>query len=70
MNMNVQTIRIGSEKAVLVPVKAWEKIMSALEDLDDIAAFDRAKKNDDGTRYTLEEVRQRLAKKSLPSPAP
>ena len=64
MNMNVQTISIGSEKAVLVPAKAWKKIVSALEDLDDIIAYDRAKKNDDGTYYSLEEVKQRLAQKS------
>jgi len=67
---NLQTISIGAEKAVLVPVKVWKKILSALEDLDDIIAYDRAKKNDDGTYYSLEEVRQRLAMKSMTPSTP
>jgi DNA polymerase III sliding clamp (beta) subunit (PCNA family) len=64
MNIQVQKINIGVESAVIVPVKAWEKIVSALEDLDDVIAYDRAKKKDDGIRISFEDVKKRIAKKS------
>ena len=64
MKINVQKIKVGAENAVIVTAKEWEKIKSALEELDDIAALDRAVQGDDGTRYSIEEVEQmRLAKK-------
>ena len=64
MKINVQKIKIGAENAVIVSAKEWTKIKSALEELDDIAALDRAVQNDDGTRYSIEEVEQiRLTKK-------
>lgn len=33
----------GRRKAVLVPLEAWERILEALEELDDIRAYDEAK---------------------------
>lgn len=30
-------------KAVVVPVDEWERILEALEELDDVRAYDRAK---------------------------
>jgi len=64
MKINVQKIQIGAENAVIVSAREWQKIKAALEELDDIAAIDRAVQGDDGTRYSIEEVEQsRLAKK-------
>ena len=34
----------GVRKAVLVPIAEWERILEALEDLDDIHAYDAAKR--------------------------
>ncbi len=33
----------GQKKAVVVPVAEWEQILEALEELDDIRAYDKAK---------------------------
>lgn len=33
----------GRQKAVVVPIDEWRKILEALEDLDDIRAYDEAK---------------------------
>ena len=35
----------GNRKAVVVPISVWEKIVEALEELDDIRAYDDAKMN-------------------------
>ena len=35
----------GKKKAVVAPVAEWEKIRQALEELDDIRAYDKAKSN-------------------------
>ena len=34
----------GHRKAVVVPISAWEQIIAALEELDDIRAYDEAKR--------------------------
>jgi len=34
----------GHRKAVVVPVGEWEQVIAALEELDDIQAYDEAKK--------------------------
>ena len=64
MQVQVQKINIGSESAVVVPATIWARIVSAMEDLEDIIAYDRAKKKDDGVRFSLEEVEKRLARKT------
>ena len=33
----------GNKKAVVVPMSEWQKILDALEELDDIKAYDGAK---------------------------
>ena len=68
MNMQVQKIHIGSESAVIVPSTIWEKMMSAMEDLEDIIAYDRAKKNDDGIRFSFEDVEKRIMRKTKRNP--
>ena len=64
LKIEFHEIQIGSERVVIIPVKVWKKILSKLEDLDDIAAYDRAVKEDDGVYYTLEEVEKRIAEKA------
>jgi len=59
-DIRVQKINIGDEKAVILSAKDWKKFVSAFEDLADAAAYDRAKKRDDGTYYTAEEAREIL----------
>ena len=34
----------GQRTAAIIPMKAWEQIVEALEELDDIRAYDGAKK--------------------------
>ena len=33
----------GKKKAIVVPISEWQKILEALEELDDIKAYDEAK---------------------------
>ena len=33
----------GNKKAVMVPISEWQKILVALEELNDIKAYDQAK---------------------------
>jgi PHD/YefM family antitoxin component YafN of YafNO toxin-antitoxin module len=40
----------GKKVAVLLPIKDYKKILEELEELQDIRAYDAAKKNDDGSR--------------------
>ena len=48
----VQVIEQGGRPAFYVlPAALWEKVRGKVEDLDDVAAYDRAVASDDGTRY-------------------
>jgi hypothetical protein len=33
----------GNRKAVVVPIGEWQQVLSALEELDDVRAYDEAK---------------------------
>jgi PHD/YefM family antitoxin component YafN of YafNO toxin-antitoxin module len=33
----------GRKKSVVIPVSEWEKVLEAMEELDDIRAYDEAK---------------------------
>lgn len=46
----------GNKTAVVLSMKKYNKLMEHLEDLADIRAYDEAKKNDDGVRFTFEEA--------------
>ncbi len=35
----------GNRKAIVVPIADWQRIVEALEELEDIRAYDEAKKN-------------------------
>lgn len=53
----------GKKVGVLLSMKEYKKIISELEELDDIRLFDLAKKQDDGTRILFSDyLKKRRAK--------
>ena len=51
----------SEQKAVVIQVEEWEKIVEKLEELDDIEAYDKAKKLNDETipfKQAIEEIEQ------------
>jgi hypothetical protein len=46
----------GEKSAVTIPTKDYEKIMGALEDLEDVRLYDEVKKNDSGERIPMKEA--------------
>ena len=68
MSMKVQKIGNGSKGAVIVPEKTWKNFVSALEDLVDTVAYDRAKRNDDGTRFSMEDIEKIIQRKNRAKP--
>lgn len=46
----------GNKTAVVLSIKKYNKLMERLEDLEDIRAYDEAKKNDDGVRIPFDEA--------------
>ena len=56
----------GKKLAVVLPIKDYNKLIEELEDLEDVKAFDEAKKEDDGTRISLDDyVKNRKSKKNV-----
>ena len=54
----------GNKTAVLLPIKKYNKMIEQLEDLPDIKLYDEAKRDDDGTRISLEDyMKSRESKK-------
>ncbi len=45
----------GNKVAVIVPIHDYEKMVDAIEELEDIKLYDEAKKEDDGSRISLED---------------
>ena len=45
----------GNKIAVIVPIQDYEKMMEEIEELEDIKLYDEAKKEDNGSRISLEE---------------
>ena len=43
----VQTIELGGERAVIVPLKVWEELIERFEQMEDIALLDEAKADPD-----------------------
>ena len=57
----VQVIEQDGKPAFYVlPAALWELVRDAVEDAEDVAAFDRAKAADDGARYPAAVVRAEL----------
>ena len=50
--------------SLVIPAKTWKNFVSALEDLIDTVSYDRAKQNDDGTRFTMEDIDKLIQRKS------
>ena len=50
--------------AVLLPIKKYNKLIEKLEDLEDVRLYDEAKREDDGSRISLEDyIKSRELKK-------
>jgi PHD/YefM family antitoxin component YafN of YafNO toxin-antitoxin module len=45
----------GNKIAVILPIQDYEKMMEEIEELEDIKLYDEAKKEDNGSRISLEE---------------
>jgi len=55
----------GNKTAVLLPIKKYNKMIEQLEDLHDIKLYDEAKRDDDGSRISLEDyMKSRGSKKN------
>lgn len=52
----VGILKNNSVKAVLLSENMYEKILEYIEDLEDAALVEKRMKNDDWTRYTMEEI--------------
>jgi PHD/YefM family antitoxin component YafN of YafNO toxin-antitoxin module len=53
----------GNRKAVVVPISSWEQILEALDELDDIRAYDEAKREPSNPvpfEQALSEIRERM----------
>ncbi|NOS90673.1 MAG: hypothetical protein HOP30_02015 [Cyclobacteriaceae bacterium] len=60
------TDHLGKKQGVLLSIKEYNKILKDLEELDDIRAFDSAKKKDNGVRIPLDIYwKKRIAKSQL-----
>ena len=53
----------GKKSMVILPVKEFETIMEALEDLEDVRMYDKAKQDDDGVRIPMSEVFKEIESK-------
>ncbi len=45
----------GKKVSVILPIKQYEKLLKKLDDMEDLRLYDDSKKDDDGTRITLED---------------
>lgn len=54
------SIQIGKEPVVILPLKKWEKIKELLEDLEDAVRFNKAFEESRGEKLiSLEEVKRK-----------
>jgi hypothetical protein len=54
----------GKRTAVVIPIEKYNKLMEHLDDLEDVRLYDEAKKEDDGSRISLEDyMKSRESKK-------
>ena len=44
----------GNKSMVILPAKEFDALMEAIEDMEDVRLYDKAKKNDDGERIPME----------------
>ena len=50
----------GNKTDVILTLVEYEAMLEALEDAEDVILYDEAKREDDGTRISLEEMKKRL----------
>ncbi|MEP7269766.1 MAG: hypothetical protein ABI844_19275 [Saprospiraceae bacterium] len=48
----------GNESMVVLPLKEYQRLIEELEEMEDIILYDEAKKNDDGSKISLDEYMQ------------
>ena len=54
----------GKRTAVVMPIEKYNKLIEKLEDLEDVRLYDEAKRDDDGSRISLEDyIKSRELKK-------
>jgi hypothetical protein len=54
----------GNRKAVVVPISSWQEILEALDELDDIRAYDEAKREPSNPipfEQALSEITERVS---------
>ena len=55
----------GKRTAVVMPIDKYNKLIEKLEDLEDVRLYDEAKREDDGSRMSLEDyIKTRESKKN------
>jgi hypothetical protein len=55
----------GKRTAVVMPIEKYNKLMEHLDDLEDVRLYDEAKRDDDGSRISLEDyMKSRESKKN------
>lgn len=52
----------GKKSMVILPVKEFESIIEALEDLEDVRLYDKAKKEDNGERILFSDYLKKREK--------
>ncbi|HKK78009.1 MAG TPA: hypothetical protein VJ933_00215 [Phaeodactylibacter sp.] len=55
MNTQFITDADGNKLAVVIPIKEYQVMLEAIEELEDIRLYDASKAEDDGGRITLED---------------
>lgn len=54
----------GNRKAIVVPISSWQQILEALDELDDIRAYDEAKREPSNPvpfEQALSEITERVS---------
>jgi hypothetical protein len=65
MTLHPQYITDNNGKAVsvILPMKEFKNILEELEELEDVKLYDKAKKNDDGVRISMDEAFRKIEAK-------
>jgi len=56
----VWILRNNDLEAVMMSKEEYERMLEIIEDLEDIALVEERMRNDDGTRYTMEEMAKKF----------
>ena len=62
MNIPFQTLVVGNgEDLIVLQKKVWKRVLDALEELDDIRAYDKAKANPNKEFFSMDEVAKNVS---------